>query len=298
MDFNIVFLVILFKILVTVNSAEILACLSSPSKSHHIIQTAILEELANRGHNVTVLSTFPKHKTDLPSNYHHIYLKLHDNDDWTNLRYKMLNNDTKTEFNQFRRVPKIIEMIVRRSKDIYHHEHLQRLLQSNQKFDLFVLGYNLNEMLLGIAGHFRIPSVLITTFAPMKSLRDITGNPYSIANVPAFNGANSSNNRFTLMHRILQFLTYTIEFCISCFVDIFVIEKTYYELFNETYTTFDEVKQNVSLVLTTTHFSEGVIRPLVPSLVEIGGIQINEKIKPLPKVNRFFFLFFSLIYLI
>lgn len=34
------------------NGANILACISSASRSHHIFETTILEELANRGHNV------------------------------------------------------------------------------------------------------------------------------------------------------------------------------------------------------------------------------------------------------
>lgn len=38
-----------------VNSANILACISSASRSHHIIETTILEELAIRGHNVSQL---------------------------------------------------------------------------------------------------------------------------------------------------------------------------------------------------------------------------------------------------
>lgn len=39
---------------VDVNGANILACLTSASRSHHIIETTILEELANRGHNVNM----------------------------------------------------------------------------------------------------------------------------------------------------------------------------------------------------------------------------------------------------
>lgn len=37
---------------VHVNGANILACLTSASRSHHIVEATILEELANRGHNV------------------------------------------------------------------------------------------------------------------------------------------------------------------------------------------------------------------------------------------------------
>lgn len=38
---------------VGIDGANILACISSASRSHHIIETTILEELANRGHNVS-----------------------------------------------------------------------------------------------------------------------------------------------------------------------------------------------------------------------------------------------------
>lgn len=37
------------------NGANILALLPSASRSHHIFQTPILEELANKGHNVILM---------------------------------------------------------------------------------------------------------------------------------------------------------------------------------------------------------------------------------------------------
>lgn len=52
--FSIVFLSVqLFAFMISVDGANILACLTSASQSHHILETAILDELANRGHNVT-----------------------------------------------------------------------------------------------------------------------------------------------------------------------------------------------------------------------------------------------------
>lgn len=54
--FFIVFLVIqLSAFAAGVDGANILACLTSASQSHHIIETAILEELAKRGYNVITL---------------------------------------------------------------------------------------------------------------------------------------------------------------------------------------------------------------------------------------------------
>lgn len=44
----------------------------------------------------------------------------------------------------------------------------------------------------------------------------------------------------------------------------------------------DEMKQNISIVLINTHFSQGNVRPNVPAFVEIGGIQARSQQLPLP----------------
>lgn len=56
-----------------------------------------------------------------------------------------------------------------------------------------------------------------------------------------------------------------------------------YNFPSDRYPPLEEVYKNVSLVLTNHHFSQGPIRPNVPALVEIGGIQIKEKPDPLPQ---------------
>ena len=50
-----------------VNGARILGIYHFPSKSHHILGSTLLKELAARGHQVTMLSPFPLEKP--PPNY-------------------------------------------------------------------------------------------------------------------------------------------------------------------------------------------------------------------------------------
>lgn len=52
------------------------------------------------------------------------------------------------------------------------------------------------------------------------------------------------------------------------------------------YRSYDESLRNVSLSLVNSHFSSGLIRPYVPNLVEIGGIQVKPKPSPLPEVSE------------
>lgn len=71
---------ILHTLMAIAFSAKILAYLPVPAKSHHIVFTPLLHELARRGHQVTVLSPFPAEKT-VP-NITHIYIHTQAEDDF------------------------------------------------------------------------------------------------------------------------------------------------------------------------------------------------------------------------
>jgi len=51
------------------------------------------------------------------------------------------------------------------------------------------------------------------------------------------------------------------------------------------YRSYDEMIRNVSLVLVNTHFTSSGPRPLLPNLVEVGGLQVKPKPDPLPEVT-------------
>lgn len=54
---------------------------------------------------------------------------------------------------------------------------------------------------------------------------------------------------------------------------------------SDKYPSLNEMYKNVSLILLANHFTEGIIRPEVPSLIQIGGIQAKPKPDPLPEVR-------------
>lgn len=224
----------------------------------------------------------------LAPDYHHVYLNLSDTDDWSAFRMKMLNNDSKTEYNQFARIPLIMKMITRRSNEILQHEIVKQLFNSNQQFDLFVLGYNFNEPLLGIAAHFRCPSVILSPSPAMKALRDFVGNPAEIATTPIFSRSGETDFPPKFRERFFLFIGYTIEYVIAVSMDYLLHEPVYSKYFPPAsgYLTYDEIKKNVSLVLVNHHFSQGDFRPMYPNLVDIGGIQIRTKPKLLPEVRE------------
>lgn len=233
------------------------------------------------------MSAQPK-ENGLPPNYKHIYIELDDVRDWLNLRTDALNNQAKTPSANLKRVPKILEMITYRSNKFVENDTVQEFMQSNQKFDLFFLGYMFDDMLLGIAGHFRIPSVIYSTSPPYKSLRDLVGMPAGVPSTPLEGQLGNPNKRFDFTHRLKIFFSYTMEYVITTFLNYYVFEKSYYEHFpsSKNYPTFDEVKRNVSMIFTNTHLSDLTIRPTLPNVIGIAGVNIrwNEEPNPLPQV--------------
>jgi hypothetical protein len=46
-----------------------------------------------------------------------------------------------------------------------------------------------------------------------------------------------------------------------------------------------EAEKNVTLVMVNNHWSQSYTLPLLPSVVQLGNIHIQEKPKPLPEVS-------------
>lgn len=211
---------------------------------------------------------------------------MDDGDEWTVLRKGLLNNHTRNPDGQLATISRMVKMIQHRSSIMIKHPLVQDLMRSNQKFDLYLLDYNINDIMLGLAGHFRVPTVILSLVPPIKLLRDMIGNPAAVASVPVINDPNAAL-KSTFRERFSQFMGYVMEFAMTNVLHYFVFEPFYAEHFpaSENYPTLDEVLKNVSLIMTNSHFSEGFVRPSLPNLIEIGGIQNKEIPDPLPKVN-------------
>jgi hypothetical protein len=51
---------------------------------------------------------------------------------------------------------------------------------------------------------------------------------------------------------------------------------------------YDDAVKNISLILVNDHFTEGVVRPNVPGIIEVRGIQVKPTPDELPQVSYSF----------
>ncbi|XP_044313834.1 UDP-glucosyltransferase 2-like [Drosophila rhopaloa] len=149
------------------------------------------------------------------------------------------------------------------------------------KFDLLILGSFFNDFQLGVAAKLKVP-VIVDWMIPSNTMIDkFVANPSEISYVPNESTFATAPMSFLKRaenlanHLILNYLTLRFDYKFT---------RIYNEIFTERdFPTLNEMKKNISLVFVGSHLiSDRPIRPLVPAIVEIGGIQVKETPDPLP----------------
>ncbi|XP_055374507.1 uncharacterized protein LOC129607504 [Condylostylus longicornis] len=260
-----------------VESANILGLFPSQSKSHLVIQFAVVRALLERGHNITVVTTIPYHEANL-SGYKHLVLPSETN--YEDVVKDMIQaNGT---YNKLIKAIKAMKTFINGSAHVTLTDEFQKLM-NEESFDLLLLGYIFNEFHLGLTSHFKCPAVVIWVQKPLYTLDRLVGNPILSLDYSRFYQMSLDINLGNgFLYHILNSLLATFDIINAIAYDY--IQESYYEtLFDPgKYPSYTEVLKNVSLVLINNHFSEGLIRANVPAFVEIGGIQVKSKPDPLP----------------
>lgn len=255
------------------NGSRILCYLSSTFKSHVIVALPVCEELAARGHNVLTVTHFKFGKET--SNFTNIVVDVPGFSDEVkkmmasgkeSFSYKFLNV-TSNEYRRF-------------SLDMLRSKEMEKIMNT-EKFDLVIFMSALfNNVHLGLADHFKAPSVIISPVANIVYNRRFVGAPSLPATVPY--QIFSISEVMNFKERFLNFLFNISDYLLDMWID-YLMTVDYESVFpSDKYRSYQEMKNNVSLLLINTHFSDtGIIRPLLPNEIEIAGIQIKTKPAPL-----------------
>lgn len=161
--------------------------------------------------------------------------------------------------------------------------NLQEFLKIKQSFDVIVVEVCVNEALLGLGNYYNAPVVGISAFGASKWTTDLVGTPNFASYVP--HTLNHYTDRMTFWQRMLNSLTFFYEDIAHPYLFIPIQQKFMEHLFPEAknWPSLEEIRRNVSLVLLNTHTTLGTPRPYAPNMIEVGGMQIQSKVKPLPQ---------------
>ncbi|KAL6435043.1 hypothetical protein ACFW04_005264 [Cataglyphis niger] len=261
---------------------KILGIFGYLGKSHFDVFKPLLEELAYRGHEVTVISYFPRTKNakmtkPLP-NYKDIDLV----DPKVGIYVNKI--DLQQISHSFRLVNDLFLLKFLANfacNATLRNPVVKELLRSNEKFDV-ILTENFNtDCFLGFIHHFKTPYLTLSSHQIMPWTNEDMGNednPSYILNI--FLGLTRPMDFLNRIKNTVTLLFFKASYEYWLRPDDQVIAN---EVFGPDLPKLKKIAQQSSALLVNIHSSLHGSRPQLPNVVEIGGIHIPSKINPLPK---------------
>ncbi|XP_018573405.1 UDP-glucuronosyltransferase 2B15-like [Anoplophora glabripennis] len=266
-----VIIITILAVAACTESKKVLGIYSHPGKSHQIMGEVILKKLAERGHEVTMVSAYPL-KNPIP-NYKDIVLDgfledLHSDD---NIYLEMEKNALLNFLGAF-------DLIHHFMDKTFGHPAMQKLIQSGEKFDLIIIDWFCKEAELFYANIFEAPVIFTSSFGAQYDMNYVVNNaePYSYLPVSGFPFTDEMDfsDRFG---NTLAIVLVKILMLYNKIHNQRILNKHF-----KNAPSIDELMGNVDLVLSNAHPIFETPRPYVPNIICIGGVHIQET-KPLPQ---------------
>ncbi|XP_075162041.1 uncharacterized protein LOC142234749 [Haematobia irritans] len=260
------------------HGANILAFLPSASPSHLIIQMAVVKAMAVYNHNVTVISVLP-----LKSEW------LHPSMTYIRLDKGLFDMNGAVNATQKSGISHIMDfwyllknITVSLAETLDDPKMLELRNNRGNKFDLMLYGYMFGDYFTGLAEHFDCPMALLWPNIPVTPIMKLIGNPFEISyNIISMLNLSPNGNGFAFRFKNILFM---IGDLFTMLIQNYLSKSVYEKHFPaDKYASYEKAKERVAMVLFSHHFSEKPVRPLVPGLIEIGGIHLNEVPNLLPK---------------
>lgn len=181
------------------------------------------------------------------------------------------------------KLPATIWMLTTCAEVTLKSQALKDLLD-NEEYDLVILFLVHTESLLGIAHHFKAPVIGFSTFGINTAINAITGNPSPYSYFPPIFFGLPDNMDF--VQRFVNTVGTTIyEMIIRNY--IWPRQEVLLHQHFPGAPHLADLIQNVSVILINSHYSIEGPRPLLPNMVPVGGLHIEEP-KVLPAVLQEF----------
>ncbi|XP_055608294.1 UDP-glucosyltransferase 2-like [Uranotaenia lowii] len=278
--------VTMYKVLVvlvlicSVNSANILVLMSVPSPSHFLLIRPIVNNLASRGHNVTVLSV--NTDFDPPVNVSYIHLEN---------TYNVLNGNGTVANNILKRGE---ENPFQATMSFYRFGTLGCIGATSSKgwqtlqdypdtfhFDLIIYDFTTGPCVLGFLHKFNYPPLIsITGFSIPQFSHYLVGGYKPSSTVPHFTMLYDSDMTFS--QRMYNFVVQNFDSIYRQWVFLPRIQRLAQKASNFPLPNLGALEEHTQLMLVN---SNPVVDPaeiLPQNVIAVGGLQIVQP-KPLPE---------------
>ncbi|XP_055852083.1 UDP-glycosyltransferase UGT5-like [Episyrphus balteatus] len=253
------------------NTYKILGIFPSMLKSHFFIGSSLMKGLAEKGHQVTVISPFPQKK---PLNNYHDVVTSKVLDIFKDRSNNTVNMRDNTFIDSIKEVYGLGMVI---TNSTLSEPSVQKLLASDEKFDAVICEVFVNDALFGIAEHFNAPLIGLSTFGAYLWNTELVGSPSPPSYIPS--ELLPFGQHMSLSERIQNLIYKSIEYYFYNFDFLPIQENLFNRYFPNSKLGLDKIRKNTALILLNSHVSLGQSRPYVPNMIEVGGIHINQSQK-------------------
>lgn len=260
---------------------KILAIFPHPGKSHFFVFKPFIEELARRGHELTVISYFPRIEKDeyIPT-YKDISLANEESDVLINVVDLKRFEGKFYIYKYFSNMYMLYKMRFVTCENL-KHPAVKKLSENGEKFDLVLIENFNTNCFMSFVHKFNAPFIDISTHQPM---------PWTIHNLRLYNEASFIP---TLLSPILKPMN--LFYRTMNVLSLYVSSALYYTFFHWKDQSVAEeiygpdipnvmtISKNITIFFINTHYTihGGISYP--PNVIEVGGIHIESKRKPLPR---------------
>lgn len=259
--------------------ARFLVILPTHVKSHFIMLEPYLKALIARQHELVVVSHFPQKEPVA----HYTDISLEDSLTTSSSETGLSIEHVQSLKNPLLNAINLAKYGTHTCETVLSHPSVKKLIVSDEKFDVVVNEIFHTDCFLPFAYKFKAISIGISTSVLMPWANDRFGNPDNPSYIPNIFTPHSDQMNF--IERIENVLTSVLYKIIYHFFSDCPTQQLVREHFGQDIPDLAELAMNTSLLLVNSHFSLNAPRPLVPSVVEIGGLHIP-KPKPLPQVRQ------------
>lgn len=260
-------------------AANILAVFPHHGFSHYHSVLPYLQELANRGHNLTLISNYPSEHPNITDISIKGSMPIYNNK--KDIRLDEPKNDILFSIDAVRSFyvnGKVIQAM-------FTVDSVKQLLSGPSKYDLLITEHFNSELSLAFASKFDVPFILMSSCDLLPWNQHAVGQPQELAIKPTT--LSTLSPKMNLYDRVMNLIANTLQL----FGYLYFCRKRDEEIIKQqldTDVSLDKLTLNASLIFVNTHYTMFEPIPLVPAVVEIGGIHIRPA-TPLSVVSIFLY---------
>ncbi|CAH2108577.1 unnamed protein product [Euphydryas editha] len=283
------FIFVFFALSNYVHGARILGLFPHTGRSHHMVFEPLLQKLAERGHHVTVASFFPLKNP--PANYTDVSfegiakvgVETFDLNWFENPEFILRIPIIGSIYKQVIDFLPLRDMALNMCSKAIDWPPLKEAL--SKEYDVVLVENFNSDCMIGMLHVYKIKapvvSLLSSNLMPWTAERiGATDNP---SYVPIITTSFTAQMKFLerMENTFMKlFLSYWYRQAVQM-KEQAMIEKHYGIKIPE----LSHLVKNISLILINTHHAFNGAKPLVPGLVEVGGMHLNSRREVIPEVS-------------